>query len=76
MSFLTLYQLMMDYAGAGVTVPLIGFRHLLFDGVKEAVDAQGVLGRFTGGLKAAAGLSTALIFDYLAGLIFKPRMKK
>ena len=77
LSFLTLYQPMMNYAGAGVTVPLIGFGHLLFNGVKEAVDAQGFLGLFTGGLKAAAaGISAALIFGYLAGLVFKPKLKK
>ena len=77
LSFLTLYEPRMEFAGAGASVPLIGFGHLLFDGVREAVDRQGILGLFTGGLKAAAaGISAALIFGYLAGLIFKPRLKK
>lgn len=77
LSFLTLYEPLMEFAGAGASVPLIGFGHLLFDGVREAVDRQGILGLFTGGLKAAAaGISAALIFGYLAGLIFKPRLKK
>ena len=66
-----------DVAGAGASVPLIGFGHLLFNGVKEAVNEKGILGLFMGGFKAcAAGISAALIFGYLSGLIFKPKMKK
>lgn len=76
LSFLNLYEPFSKFAGAGSTVPLLGFGHLLYDGVKKAVEEQGVLGVFTGGLKAsAAGISGALIFGYLAGLIFSPKMK-
>ena len=74
LSALHLYEPLVDYAGAGASVPLIGFGHLLFQGVKEEV---GVLGVFTGGLKASAGgISAALIFGYLASLFFHPQMKK
>ena len=77
LSFLTLFQPLLDYAGAGASVPLLGFGHLLFNGVKESINEKGILGLFMGGLKACAtGISAALIFGYLSGLIFKPRMKK
>ena len=67
---------LVDYAGAGASVPLIGFGHLLFQGVKEEMEQVGVLGVFTGGLKASAGgISAALIFGYLASLFFHPQMK-
>ena len=72
-----LSALHLDYAGAGASVPLIGFGHLLFQGVKEEMEQVGVLGVFTGGLKASAGgISAALIFGYLASLFFHPQMKK
>ena len=77
LSFLGLYQPLFEYAGAGASVPLIGFGHLLFHGVKEAVDESGFLGLFQGGFRAGAvGTSAALIFSYLASLIFRPKMKK
>ncbi|QOV19756.1 SpoVA/SpoVAEb family sporulation membrane protein [Blautia liquoris] len=76
LSFLNLYDPFADYAKAGASVPLLGFGHLLYQGVKEAVDKQGFIGLFTGGLRAgAAGTSGALIFGYLASLVFKPKMK-
>ena len=57
-------------------MPLIGFGHLLFKGVKEAVDAKGFVGTFYGGLESAAvGISGALIMGYLASLVFKSKMK-
>ena len=66
-----------EFAGAGASVPLPGFGNTLFKGVKEAVDEYGFLGIFLGGLKAsAAGISAALIFAYLASIIFQPKMKK
>lgn len=72
-----LYQPLTDYAGAGATVPLLGFGQLLFKGVKKAVDKDGWIGLFTGGFTACAlGVSAALIFSYLASLIFKPKMKE
>ena len=76
LSALHLYEPLVDYAGAGASVPLIGFGHLLFQGVKEEMEQVGVLGVFTGGLKASAGgISAALIFGYLASLFFHPQMK-
>lgn len=72
-----LYQPFVEFAGAGASVPLLGFGNVLMKGVKEAVDQQGFLGLFAGGFKAGAvGTSAALIFGYLASLIFNPRMKK
>lgn len=71
-----IYQPLIDYAGAGASVPLLGFGNTLWKGVREAVDAQGVLGLFMGGFKASAvGISAALIFSYLASWIFEPKMK-
>ncbi|HIU76762.1 MAG TPA: SpoVA/SpoVAEb family sporulation membrane protein [Candidatus Pelethocola excrementipullorum] len=76
LSFLNVYEPFAKYAGAGASVPLLGFGHLLFKGVKDAIAEKGFLGLFTGGFKAsAAGVSGALIFGYLASLVFKPKMK-
>ena len=76
LSFFHLYEPFADWAKAGATVTLIGFGHLLFKGVKEAVDSQGFIGTFYGGLESAAvGISGALIMGYLASLIFKSKMK-
>ena len=77
LGFLGVYEPFAEWAGAGATVPLLGFGNTLFKGVKEAVDEYGFLGIFLGGLKAsAAGISAALIFAYLASIIFQPKMKK
>ncbi|QDW75160.1 stage V sporulation protein AE [Lachnospiraceae bacterium KGMB03038] len=74
---LQIYQPFQEFAGAGASVPLIGFGNLLWNGVREAVDKEGLIGIFLGGFKAsAAGISAALIFGYLASLIFDPKMKK
>ena len=71
-----IYQSIAEFAGAGASVPLTGFGNTLAKGVKEAVDSQGFLGIFTGGLKAAAGGITAAIFaGLLASLLFKARDK-
>ncbi len=76
LSFLHLYKPLVDFAGSGASVPLIGFGHLLWTGVKEAVDKEGFLGIFSGGFKASAiGISAALIFGYLASFVFEPKMK-
>lgn len=73
---LGLYEPFAKWAGAGATVPLLGFGNTLFKGVKEAVDAEGFIGLFKGGFKACAvGVSAALIFGYIASLIFRPKMK-
>ena len=72
-----LYEPFQEFAGAGASVPLLGFGNTLMKGVKEAVDEQGFLGLFYGGFKAGAvGTAAALIFGYLASLIFSPKMKK
>lgn len=74
--FLGWYAPFQEFAGAGASVPLLGFGNVLMKGVKEAVDEQGLLGLFAGGFKAGAvGTAAALIFGYLASLVFKSRMK-
>lgn len=71
-----LYQPLIDFAGAGASVPLTGFGATLAKGVKEAVNEKGPLGILTGGLKATAGGITAAIFSgLLAGILFKPKDK-
>ena len=71
------YEPLLEYAGAGASVPLLGFGNVLWKGVKEAVDTAGFLGIFQGGLKASAvGICAALVFGYLASLVFQPKMKK
>ncbi len=77
LQFFGLFKPIQEVAGAGITVPLIGFGKILMEGVMEAVDEQGFLGLFAGGLKAGAiGTSAALILGYIASLIFKPKMKR
>ena len=72
-----LYDKLISFAGAGASVPLLGFGNTLFKGVKKAVLEHGFLGLFMGGFTASAvGISAALIFGYLASLIFKPKMKE
>lgn len=77
LGFLGVYQPFADFAGAGATVPLLGFGNTLWKGMQKAIDQDGFLGIFRGGFTAsAAGISAALIFGYLASLIFQPKMKK
>ncbi len=72
-----LYQPLADWAGAGATVPLTGFGNTLAKGVKKAVEADGLLGVFTGGFTAsAAGICAAVFFGIVIALIFKPKEKK
>ena len=74
---LNIYQPFQEFAGAGASVPLLGFGNLLWKGVKESIASDGFLGIFMGGFTASAvGVSAALIFGYLASLIFNPIMKK
>ena len=71
------YEPFQEFAGAGASVPLLGFGNTLMKGVKEAADQEGLLGLFMGGFKAGAvSCSAALIFAYLASLVFNPKMKK
>lgn len=70
------YKPLVEFAGAGATVPLTGFGYNLAKGVKEAIDTDGFLGILTGGLKATAGGIAAAVFaGLLASLIFKPKDK-
>lgn len=70
------YEPFQKWAGAGASVPLLGFGNVLFQGMKEAIDKEGFIGLFKGGFTACSiGVSGALIFGYLASLIFKPKMK-
>ncbi|MFR8103875.1 MAG: stage V sporulation protein AE [Clostridia bacterium] len=74
---LGIYQYLIDYAGAGATVPLTGFGANLAKGAIEGVQQNGLVGAFIGGVKnAAGGISAAIFFGYLASLISKPKMKK
>ena len=73
---LGIYKHVVEFGGAGATVPLTGFGYLLAKGVEKAVDEQGILGALTGGLTAAAaGIGAAIFFGYLVALIFKPKSK-
>ena len=73
---LGLYKYIVEWGGAGATIPLTGFGNNLAKGVKEAIDKDGWLGIFTGGFTAAAGgVTAAMVFGYLCAVIFKPRDK-
>lgn len=74
---LGLYEPLLSFAGCGASVPLVGFGGNIAKGVKEAIDKDGALGILTGGFTAAAaGCAAALIFGYLAALIFKGKPKR
>lgn len=76
LSCIGLYEPFAEFAGAGASVPLLGFGNILWKGMKEAIRTDGFIGLFTGGFTACAtGVSAALIFSYLASLIFRPKMK-
>ena len=70
---LGLYEPLKEFAGCGATIPLTGFGYTLSKGVKEAVDSSGLIGIFTGGLKATAGgITAAIIAALFVSLLFKP----
>jgi stage V sporulation protein AE len=76
LSALGFYEPLVEFAGAGATVPLSGFGHSLAKGVRSAVVDKGFLGIFTGGLSATAGgISAAIVFGFLIALFFKPKDK-
>lgn len=76
LSALGLYDILVDFAGAGASVPLTGFGHTLAKGVRQAITEDGFIGILTGGLKAAAGGITAAIFiGLIVGVIFRPKDK-
>ena len=73
---LGVYRPLVEFAGAGATVPLLGFGYALARGAIEGVKETGILGAFTGGVTAAAGgIAAAVFFGYLAAVLFKPKMK-
>ena len=74
LSALGLYQPFVDFAGAGASIPLTGFGHILAQGAIEGVKKDGLLGAFTGGAAAAAGgITAAVVFGYFAVLLFRPK---
>lgn len=74
---LGIYQHLVNFAGCGATVPLTGFGNNLANGVIEEVKTHGLLGAFTGGVKASAGgIAAAVFFGYIASLLAKPKIKK
>ncbi len=76
LSAIGIYESLVEFAGAGASVPLTGFGHIIAKGVKEAVNTYGFMGIFTGGLKASAGgITAAVIAGLLASILFKPRDK-
>ena len=71
-----LYESLVSFAGAGATTPLVGFGYLIAKGVRRAVEEKGLLGALTGGLSAAAGgTAAALVFGFLASLVFRGKPK-
>ncbi len=73
---LGLYKPLVDFAGAGATVPISGFGYLMASGVRDAVRAEGALGILTGALKAsAAGIACAIVFSFVAALVSRPEDK-
>ena len=76
LSAIGLYQPIAEFGGAGASVPLTGFGHLLAEGVREAVREKGFTGVFTGGLTAAAGgITAAIVAGLIASVVFKPKEK-
>ena len=74
---LGIYKYIIEFAGAGATVPLTGFGANLAKGAIQEVQSSGLLGAFTGGVKASAGgIAAAIFFGYIASLVAKPKMKK
>ena len=72
-----IYEPFLEWAGAGASVPLLGFGNTLWTGVKEGIEKEGFLGIFKGGFTASAvGISAALVFSYLASFVFDSKMKK
>lgn len=76
LSAVGLYKPLVEFAGAGATVPLTGFGHLLAEGVRKAVAEDGFLGVFTGGMTAGAGgITAAILFGLIAAIVFKQKDK-
>ena len=72
-----IYEPFAEFAGAGATIPIIGFGNVLAQGAIKGVQENGILGILTGGVTAAAaGISAAVVFGFLAAILFKPKMKQ
>ena len=77
LGFAGVYEPFARWAGAGASVPLLGFGNTLWKGVKEGIEKEGLLGIFNGGLTASsAGICGALVFGYLSSLVFQPKLKE
>lgn len=77
LGFAGVYEPFARWAGAGASVPLLGFGNTLWKGVKEGIEKEGLLGIFKGGLTASsAGICGALVFGYLSSLVFQPKLKE
>ena len=76
LSAVGLYKPLVKFAGAGATVPLTGFGHLLAEGIRKSISEDGFLGVFTGGMTAAAGgITDAILFGLIAAVVFKQKDK-
>ena len=76
LTLMGVYDKIVDFGGAGATIPLTGFGYCLANGVREAIDKNGAIGILTGGLTGAAGgIAAAILLGYLFALIFKPSVK-
>ena len=76
LTVLGIYENIVEFAGAGATVPIVGFGYTLAKGVIKEVSENGFTGIFTGGVKAAAGgIAASVIFGYLIALVFSPKAK-
>ncbi|MGL5313707.1 MAG: stage V sporulation protein AE [Peptostreptococcaceae bacterium] len=76
LTFLGVYEPIVKFGGAGATVPIIGFGYSLANGVKTAIESDGFLGVFTGGITGTAGgIAAAIFFGYLMAVIFTPKAK-
>ena len=76
LSLIGVYEPIVGFAGAGATVPILGFGHTLFQGVVKAIGENGIIGILKGGLAAVStGLTAAILFGFAVGIIFKPKAK-
>lgn len=76
LSFLGIYDKIVDFGAAGATVPLIGFGYSLYNGVIKAIEKDGFMGVFTGGITATAGgITAAIFFGYIMAVVFTPKAK-
>ena len=76
LGFLGIYEKIVDFAGAGATVPIVGFGNTLAKGVMKAIGEKGFIGIFTGGTAAAAGgIAASIFFGFVMAVIFKPKQK-